>query len=141
MHDLSGYKEIQHTADWALEVWAPDLPTLFEQAARGMYALQNMQTLGQGYVEKQIEIVAVDGESLLVKFLSELLYLNEESDLSFDSYEIQISGNDEEGMHLTAVLSCLPIAGQSKEIKAVTYHDLEIVQTGRGVETQIVFDV
>ena len=35
--DLSaGYREIEHTADWELEVWAPDLAALLEQAARGM---------------------------------------------------------------------------------------------------------
>lgn len=141
MRNLAGFNEIQHTADWALEVWAPDLPTLFEQAACGMYSLQNLQLLGQGRVKKQIEIAAVDAESLLVKFLNELLYLNEESGLSFDSYKIQISGNEQNGMHLTAVLNGQPIVSQSKEIKAVTYHGLEIIQTGHGLEAQIVFDV
>jgi len=32
---LSGFEEIRHTADWALRVWAPDLSTLFTQAAQG----------------------------------------------------------------------------------------------------------
>ena len=38
-----GFREHAHTADWELEVWAPDLPTLLEQAARGMYAISGVQ--------------------------------------------------------------------------------------------------
>jgi SHS2 domain-containing protein len=34
-----------------------------------------------------------------------------------------------------------PIQTQSKEIKAVTYHNLEIRETSRGLEVSIVFDV
>ena len=34
-----GFREHAHTADWELEVWAPDLPALLEQAAHGMYAI------------------------------------------------------------------------------------------------------
>ena len=37
--DPSGFREREHTADWELEVWAPDLPGLLVQAARGMYWL------------------------------------------------------------------------------------------------------
>ena len=37
-----GYREIEHTADWELKVWAPDLRGLLEQAARGMYALSGI---------------------------------------------------------------------------------------------------
>ncbi len=35
----SGFREKDHTADWELEVWAPDLPGLLVEAARGMYWL------------------------------------------------------------------------------------------------------
>jgi hypothetical protein len=37
-----GFREHAHTADWELEVWAPDLATLFVQAALGMYALSGV---------------------------------------------------------------------------------------------------
>ena len=35
----AGYREIPHTADWELLVWAPDMATLMVKAAKGMYAL------------------------------------------------------------------------------------------------------
>ena len=34
-----------------------------------------------------------------------------------------------------------PITEQAKEIKAVTYHKLQVVETVRGFEVNIVFDV
>jgi SHS2 domain-containing protein len=131
-----GYREIQHTADWELEIWAPDLPALLEQAAQGMCALQQIQLYPKPRLTRQIEIEGYDAESLLVKFLNELLYHNEHYGVGFDGYKITI-----EGEHLKASVSGAQIAHQAKEIKAVTYHHLEIRQTERGLETSVVFDV
>ena len=39
----AGFREKEHTADWELDVWAPDLPALLDQAARGMYWLMGAQ--------------------------------------------------------------------------------------------------
>ena len=35
----SGFLELPHTADWAVRVWAADLPALFAAAANGMNSL------------------------------------------------------------------------------------------------------
>ena len=70
----SGYKELAHTADWALKVWAPDLGGLFIQAAQGMYALMGL-TLDEMPCDEYIfEVNGHDAEGLLVSFLEELLY-------------------------------------------------------------------
>ena len=37
-----GHREVEHTADLELEVWAPDMPALIEEAARGMYGLMGV---------------------------------------------------------------------------------------------------
>jgi SHS2 domain-containing protein len=42
MQPQIGFREHAHTADWELEVWAPDLPTLLEQTACGMYAISGV---------------------------------------------------------------------------------------------------
>jgi len=132
----AGYREISHTADWELEVWAPNLSALLEQAARGMYALSGVQ-LKEG--ERQtisLELDAIDSESLLVSFLSELLYLSEHEGLAVDRYELTIDGNS-----LHAELDVVPLEGLEKEIKAVTYHNLKIQPSERGLEVRVVFDV
>lgn len=132
----AGYREIEHTADWQLEVWAPNVPLLFEQAALGMYALSGTQLESHSRLGEELYLGAPDREGLLVEFLTELLFLAESQGLAFDNFQIQI-----ESQKLFAKISGAPIKSQSKEIKAVTYHNLEIKEGPRGLEVSIVFDV
>jgi SHS2 domain-containing protein len=134
----AGFEEIEHTADWELHLWAPDLPGLLEQAARGMYALAGMRLAvdGQPGPARSLEISASDPESLLVRFLSELLHINFQENLGFDGFQLSIHNN-----HLKAELSGGLVLSVAKEIKAVTYHNLVIRTTERGIEASVVFDV
>ena len=75
-------------------------------------------------------------ESLLVAFLSELVYLQEHEGLAFDQIDIQISGH-----RLAAELGGAKVGSIDKSIKAVTWHNLKIENTARGLEVEIVFDV
>jgi SHS2 domain-containing protein len=132
----AGYREIEHTADWELEVWGPDLPALFEQAARGMYALKGNHLESQGRVERDLQLYAPDPESLLVAFLAELLFLEEVEGLGFDSFDLHL-----EPGRLSARLSGAPVRSPGKDIKAVTFHNMAIRKTEPGLEVNIVFDV
>lgn len=132
----AGFREIEHTADWELFVWGPDLHSLFEQSAMGMYDLCGAHWLEAASVKKVIKITAIDNESLLVCFLSELLYYYEKDGLGFKYIQIKITGST-----LQAELEGKAITALDKEIKAVTYHNLKIRQTRSGWEANIVFDV
>ena len=132
----SGYREIEHTADWMLEVWAPTLPGLLEQAARGMYSLSGVDIKEGNRSSTSFELRARDPETLLVRFLAELLYYVERENIAFDKYELEHSGEV-----LKARLEGAEIISMKKEIKAVTYHNLEVQQHERGLEASIVFDV
>lgn len=132
----SGYCEIEHTADWMLEVWAPDLPGLLEQSARGMYALSGVRLEAGPRRTVVLEFDFMDAESLLVRFLGELLYYAEQESMGFDILHIQV-----EGSHMAAQAEGRPVSGRDKEIKAVTYHNLKVQKTERGLSAQIVFDV
>jgi len=65
MQPLAGYQEIAHTADWELHVWAPDMPALLEQAARGTYALMAARLQSAPRQSRCFEIYYQDKESLL----------------------------------------------------------------------------
>ena len=64
----AGYREISHTADWALQVWAPDLSGLLVQAARGMTALLDLQLAEAPRLEHLLTLDAADPESLRAKW-------------------------------------------------------------------------
>jgi SHS2 domain-containing protein len=132
----AGFQEIEHTADWALRVWAPDVQTLFVQAAVGMNTLGEIRLENEPRVFRQIDLEALDLEGLLVAFLSEVLYFGEHENLGFDTFEVEIKDN-----HLRVEIRGAQIASRKKEIKAVTYHNLQIVHEDGRHRVEIVFDV
>jgi protein archease len=132
----AGFQEVEHTADWSLDVWAPTLEQLFEQAARGMLVLAETELALQAREACQLDLLAIDLESLLVNFLNELLYWGESECLAFDVFHLSI-----EGLHLTGRVEGAPIAAQTKEIKAVTFHNLVIHHEAGVFRVRIVFDV
>ena len=83
---------------------------------------------------------APDPESLLVAFLSELVYAAEQERLTFSSFHGD-TFEGSEGWELKVEMDGAPLASINKTIKAVTYHNLQVRQTARGYEVEIVFDV
>jgi SHS2 domain-containing protein len=136
MLENAGFEEKEHTADWSLHVWAPDLAGLLEQAARGMADLSGIKANDTQKIERSIKVESTDAEGLLVNFLSELLHLMDNENLVFNTFSLTVVGNA-----LSASMTGSPILERKKEIKAVTYHNLKIEKKPRGLEAEIVFDV
>jgi SHS2 domain-containing protein len=132
-----GFREHAHTADWELEVWAPDFPCLLEHSARGMYSISGMHLQKKGHQVETITLHAEDAESLLVSFLSELLWLEQSQGVAFDKFIIRVDNHYD----LLADLEGSAIASIDKEIKAVTYHNMAIEASPHGLRVNIVFDV
>jgi SHS2 domain-containing protein len=135
------FEELSHTADWSLRVWAADLTKLFVETARGMNALTGVILAEQPRIQRTFNALTPDAESLLVSFLSELVYYTEKDNLAFDDFDLSIDQEDGQSCLLSVVLRGAPILSSGKAIKAVTYHNLQIQQTIRGYELEIVFDV
>jgi SHS2 domain-containing protein len=131
-----GFEEISHTADWSVRVWAQDLPSLFAECARAMNSLAGTVLGKSPRVERTFDGQGPDAESLLVAFLSELIYFQEQENLAFDTFDLTIKSQ-----MLKVNMEGAQIASVDKAIKAVTYHNLKIAKTDQGLETFIVFDV
>lgn len=131
-----GFEEIPHTADWAVRVWAEGLPGLLAESARAMDALAGVVTASEPRVQRSLTLEAPDRESMLVAFLSELLFLEEHEHLAFDRFQFRM-GEERASIEMEGG----PVISYEKAIKAVTWHDLKIEETGNGLEVRIVFDV
>jgi len=131
-----GFEEIPHTADWAMYVWAGDLPSLFEEAAQGMNIMAGVKLAEGEKTKRHYESEAPDPESLLVAFLSELIYYQEQEKLGFSKFDIRIFDT-----RLSVEMEGAPILAMDKAIKAVTYHNLKIQKTAQGLDVEIVMDV
>ncbi len=131
------FEEIEHTADIAIRIRGRDLAELFANAAYGMAC----QLADPGAVvqtnEQQIELDGYDVETLLVSWLEELLYLGERDECVFTAFDMhQVAPTQ-----LRATVRGGPVEEHGAHIKAVTFNELEIVQTDTGYETTVVFDV
>ena len=133
---VRGFREVEHTADRELVVWGPDLAALLEEAARGMYGLMGVEVSEEARRHHRLEIAADDREQLVASFLEELLFLADTQELAFDGFLLEV-----EGTRLFAHLEGGFITSCRKEVKAVTYHRLEVRDTPHGIETAIIFDV
>ena len=133
-----GFEEVEHTADRALRIFGINLKELMISAAQGMTQLMvGDASKISTEIEKSIKLQAIDAESLLVEWLSELAYWAETEMLIFNKFRI----TDVSATRLQATVLGGKAAELEKHIKAVTYHNLEIIQTPQGLEVTIVFDV
>ncbi|OUL18891.1 protein archease [Nostoc sp. RF31YmG] len=137
LNSLAGFEEVEHTADWAYRVWGQNLADLFIQAANGLYAIASVQRGANSPVSRNIQLHGVDYESLLVAWLNELLYLHESEGLGFNQFEILHLDRH----NLQAKVSGAPVKNWNKLIKAVTYNNLAIQTTEKGLEATLVLDV
>jgi SHS2 domain-containing protein len=135
--EIEGFIEVEHTADWAYRVWSNSLSGLFVQAAKGLYQLAGMQLASDERQPRQVELQAIDGESLLVAWLNELLNLRESENLGCDEIEILKL----EPTILQARVNAAPVQQWLKDIKAATYHNIAIETTAAGWEVTVVLDV
>ncbi|MFQ5952989.1 MAG: archease [Candidatus Omnitrophota bacterium] len=135
------YEQVPHTADFAARIYGKDLPELFENAAFAMFDimadLEGLQT--KEAVNVQVE--ADDKESLLISWLNEILYIAYIKGFLFGEFNVKSLAENK----LTAEVRGEKLKGKTDrfraEIKAATYHDLEIIKTDTGYEVTIVFDV
>ncbi len=132
------FRELDHTADRALCVWASDLPALFAEAARGMFHLM-AEPAGDASPAgwQDIELEAIDRESLLVEWLNELLFLAEEGSHLFVAFRIDRLT----GTHVQARAGWVPGVPTKAHVKAATYHNLQILETGSRLSVELTFDV
>ena len=132
------FREIEHTADYAIRVDGGDLTGLFASAARGMICLMGLdpQALSR-QVRRDFTLTAMDAESLLVEWLSEIAYWAEMEMLIFHHFEF---GEVSDTLLSVSAAGCR-VAALEKHIKAVTYHNLEIIRTEAGLSATVVFDV
>jgi SHS2 domain-containing protein len=134
------YEVLSHTADTGVIVYGATMPELFENAAFAMFDL--MFGIGglRGVAPVNVEVAATTVEELLVDWLSTLLFEAETRDLALCSFGIDTLGDGRLSGWASGI-SSFDLELRGAPIKAVTYHDLAIVELTEGWSARMVFDV
>ncbi|HEY1377666.1 MAG TPA: archease [Gemmataceae bacterium] len=126
------HEHFEHTADLGLRVRAPDLDTLFAEAAEALTAaiVEDVATV-EPRTEAVFHIDGADPAYLLFDWLKALLLKFEIDHLLFSRFAVRVGGDG-----LTATAGGEPYDPDrhplSHEVKAITYHGLQVEQTPDG---------
>ena len=132
---------LDHTGDIGFEVRAPSIEELFRRAAQGLYGILVERPPATGDATEEIDLRETEPDLLLRAFLAELLYrflarrciIAAFDDLRVGDGRLQARG--------AAAAFDPKTHGLRTELKAVTYHRLEVRQDGPGWFARVIFDV
>jgi SHS2 domain-containing protein len=139
------YIFLDHTADVAVDVDADTLDELFTAAAFAWRDSISDDKESSQSQERSLVLSENGLEILLVSFLSELNFLYQSKSWMMNSIKYIEIGKKDDGWTLS-----LKILGGNfnrndmklkSEIKAITYHQMEIKEKNEKFSTRIVFDI
>lgn len=132
-------EELGHTAEIGLRVTADSAESLFTCLAQAMFVLTGARPdRAAPPLTCAIALSAFDNHSLLVDWLSRLLYLHETTNHVFTAFTFERFSAES----LSAAAVGYPLAGRPLlDIKAVTYHDLQLGRVADGWQAQVYFDI
>lgn len=135
------YEPVSHTGDLGMVAYGQDLPELFAHAAWAMFDLMSDATRIQPRHTVTLSVSATDLEDLLVRWLSELLYLYDTQRVLCCAFTFVTL----EPTRLTATVAGEPLDSErhpiDTEIKAVTYHQIAVAQVEGRWQARVIFDL
>jgi SHS2 domain-containing protein len=138
---MKRFEILNHTADIGIIVHGENLKTLFENAGEAFFRLITDLRKVKRRVERRVNIGGESLDRLMVDWLSELLYLHDVENLLFKGFKVDSVGEDglkavvkgelfQEGVHVIKT-----------EVKAVTYHQIEVRRENGRWKAQVILDL
>jgi SHS2 domain-containing protein len=134
---------LNHTADVGFALEAESLEGLFQGALEGLLRLMFQNPPQRGRRRRRVVLEAEDLETLLVRYLNELVYLIQTKGFVPAKARVRIFPK-EGGFRLEATLLGEPSReafGFQGEVKSATYHGLSVVQERGLWKAQVILDV
>ncbi len=132
---------VPHTADVRVMASGDSLPELFLAALEGMAEVMcegACRSPGERPLSRRVELSSYDTTALLIDFLSEALTLAQIDDALYCEARFA----DLSPTSLTAELRGMSVDRFDLDVKAVSYHEAEVVQDGQGgYHTSVIFDI
>jgi len=138
---MKRFEILDHTADIGIIVYGESLKALFENSGKAFFHLITDLRRVRRRVEKRVDLGGESLDRLMVDWLSELLYFHDVENLLFKGFQVESVGEGglkavvkgepfQEGVHVIKT-----------EVKAVTYHQIEVRQNDGRWRAQVILDL
>jgi SHS2 domain-containing protein len=138
---MGTFETIEHTADVGIVAYGATLPELFETVAEGMFSfIVDAATVeSRAWMERRVE--ADDLEGLLVAWLNDLITMLHAEEFVPKVFVVDEISED----RLRATVHGEPVDPSRHrfrlDVKAATYHMLDIRESAGGWSARVIFDV
>jgi SHS2 domain-containing protein len=138
---MKTYETFDHTADIGVRAFGRTVEEVFVHAAEALFEMLTDLDSIRLHLTREVEINGSDPEDLFVRWLGELLYLCQGEEYLFREFSI---------FQLTPTSLKAQVRGErfdpsrhelKTEIKAITYHQVEVAQKDGGWVGKVIFDI
>ncbi len=145
MNNKKSYEFLEHTADAYIAAYGKNLAEAFENAAIAMFEVMTNVEKVAPKIEDYVEVEAQDEYALLYSWLEALLVKFEINETLYSRFRIPTLNKTSTGFRLEAKIwgeKYNPAKHSQKVgVKAVTYHQMEIVKEPDGVMLRFILDI
>ena len=139
------FEFLEHTADVYVVAYGKTLEDAFENAALATFETMTDTKKIESKVEDDIEVEGHDEQALLYNWLEELIIQFEITENLYSRFEISSIRKGPNGLKLKAKVWGEPFNPnkhpQKVGIKAVTYHQMEILKKPNAVTVKFILDI
>ena len=138
---MKKYETFDHTADVGIRVFGRTVEEVFVNAAYALFDQWTDLKKVRGKISQEISIQGADREDLLVRWLGELLFLGESRGVLFKEFKIRrLDSTSLKAVARGEIFD--PSRHRFKtEIKAITYHQVEVKEVDGKWEGRVILDV
>jgi SHS2 domain-containing protein len=130
------------TADVAFVAYGKDLNELFSNAALAMFEVMINTKDIKPKEKRELKVDGIDLQSLMFNWLNKLLVFVDSENIAFSQFDVEV---DEKKLELKAVCKGERIDVKKHEarteVKAATYHLMEIKKVENVWQAQVILDI
>lgn len=141
----SGYKNLPHTTDAYIEASGSTLEEALEYAGKALFdTMCDLNSITPRLTEK-VDATGSDEVRLTYDWLEKLLLKFELEHKVYCNFKVKVSGTPSAGFHLGGVIYGEPYDRKKHsgkvEVKAVTFHKMEVVREGAITTLRFILDL
>jgi len=138
---MERFRILEHPADIGFEALGSTREEVFANAARALFHLIVDLDSVEPRREVEVQVEGSDPAGLLVNWLSELLYLNDAEGWLFSEFEVERLDDRSLAARARGEKFDRTRHRAKLQVKAITYHQLELARTAEGWQARLYVDI